>query len=505
MNVTGENLIGFESVSGDQAFCAIDPQTNKELAPPFSVAQAGDIAAACSLADAAFDPFRRIASERRAGFLHGIAEEIINLGAPLIDRAVSETALPQARLEGERTRTVQQLKMFADLLSEEAWRDERFEPALPDRAPAPRPELRLRKIPLGPVAVFGASNFPLAFSTAGGDTASALAAGCPVIVKGHPAHPGTGELVARAVLAAARKHGMPEGVFSLVQGGQDVGERLACDPRVKAIGFTGSRQGGLALVELAARRDEPIPVHAEMSSINPVVLLPGALAAHTDALAHGFVASLTLGAGQFCTNPGLIVAVDSPHLDDFLATAVAVLQDLDPATMLTAGIAAAYQSKIDRLKNANGVALVGEMKDGAGPHQCRGVLFSVSYNDFVEHENLQDEVFGAASLVVRCPDMDAVFAVLRGLEGQLTATIHASDEDEQTAGRMIPVLERKAGRLLMNGWPTGVEVSPAMVHGGPFPATSDVRSSSVGTLAIERFLRPVCYQNIPARICAADM
>ena len=269
-------------------------------------------------------------------------------------------------------------------------------------------------------------------------------------------------------------------------------------PQIKAVGFTGSRPGGLALVALSSRRTEPIPVYAEMSSINPVLLLPNALATQTEALAEGFIGSLTLGAGQFCTNPGLVVAIDGAPLDQFLSTAAAALENVAPATMLNEGIAGAYQSNIDRLKSQGGVVHLGEMKNDGAANQCCGALFCVSYKDFIDNDTLQDEVFGAASIIVRCPDIDAVLDLLSRLEGQLTATIHANPDDEKLARSMIPLLEKKAGRILMNGWPTGVEVSPAMVHGGPFPATSDVRSTSVGTLAIDRFLRPVCYQNVPA-------
>jgi NADP-dependent aldehyde dehydrogenase len=409
--------------------------------------------------------------------------------------------LPRARLEGERGRTVGQLKLFAGVVRRGGWMGVRIDPALPDRAPLPRPDLRLRMIPLGPVAVFGASNFPLAFSTAGGDTASALAAGCPVVVKGHPAHPATGELVAGAIRAAVAACGLPAGVFSHLTGpGNDLGTALVQDPRIAAVGFTGSRGGGLALVGLAQARDVPIPVFAEMSSVNPVVLLPEALRARGAALGTAFVASLTMGAGQFCTNPGLIVAIEGDGLDAFVHAAAEGLEKADAATMLTGGIHAAYEQGVAALQANDAVETVAMGKAGQGVAQGRAAFFATSAAKFLADKALGHEVFGAASLLVRCKDEAEMRSVLAASEGQLTATIHMDEGDTTLAARLIPLLERKAGRILANGWPTGVEVAHAMVHGGPFPATSDGRSTSVGSLAIDRFLRPVSYQNLGAAL-----
>jgi NADP-dependent aldehyde dehydrogenase len=401
---------------------------------------------------------------------------------------------------------VGQLFLFADELRKGGWLGIRIDPALPDRKPLPRPELKLRKLPLGPVVVFGASNFPLAFSVAGGDTTAALAAGCSVIVKGHSAHPGTSDLVAQAIVSAVRKCSLPEGVFSLLNGNAHaLGGALVAHPRVKAVGFTGSRRGGLALMKIASERPEPIPVYAEMSSINPVLLLPHALAAKAEALGAAFVGSLTLGVGQFCTNPGLLMALEGKDLDRFIASARTALGEVEPAVMLTAGIHGAYEKGVARLLDHPKVEPLARGPEAQGRHCGRGALFAVKGEDLLEHPEVMDEVFGASSVIVRCATEEQLIDVLEHLEGQLTATLHLVEEDHALAARLIPVLERKAGRLIANGWPTGVEVSHAMVHGGPFPATSDGRSTSVGTLSIERFLRPVCYQDFPDALLPQDL
>ena len=501
MALTGDIVIGSERLSGRAAtFRAVDPATGETLEPAFAFAGEAEVERACALAADAFDTYRGTAPEARAAFLEAIADEMLALGDELVARACAESGLPRARIEGERGRTVGQLKLFAAWVRAGHWLDLRVDTALPDRKPLPRPDLRQRHIPLGPVAVFGASNFPLAFSVAGGDTASALAAGCPVVVKGHPAHPGTGELVGSAVRRAVEAHGLPPGTFSLLLGANDTGAALVKDPRIKAVGFTGSRGGGLALVALAAARPEPIPVYAEMSSINPVYLLPGALAARAEALGKAFVGSLTLGAGQFCTNPGLVVALAGPGLDAFVASASSALADYAPSPMLTPGIHRAYEEGRKALERNARVARAAEGRSGEGVNRGAGVLFVAEAADFIADHSLGHEVFGASSLVVRCRDEDELRRVTGMLEGQLTATLQMEPADSALAKRLLAVLELKAGRVLANGWPTGVEVSPAMVHGGPFPATSDGRSTSVGTLAIRRFLRPVCYQDLPESI-----
>lgn len=482
-------------------FRAVDPSTGDELDPAFSVADGAAVDRACQFAGSAFDAYRKSPDETRAKFLEAIAAEILALGDELLERAQLESRLPLPRLTGERARTVNQLQLFADELRTGRWHGVRVDPALPSRQPLGRPDLRLRKIPLGPVAVFGASNFPLAFSVAGGDTAAALAAGCPVIVKGHPAHPGTGELVAQAITVAAEALQLPIGVFSLLNGRSTaLGAALVAHPRVKAVAFTGSRAGGLALMKLASERAEPIPVYAEMSSINPVLLLPGALASRADALGREFVASVTLGVGQFCTNPGLLIALEGVDLERFIASARAALAEVAPAVMLTPGIHRAYESGVARLSAQANVTTVARGPESRGAHCGRAALFAVSATSLLRQAQLREEIFGPASIVIRCDSQAQMIEVLEHLEGQLTATFHMSVDDEALAARLLPVLERRAGRLIANGWPTGVEVAHSMVHGGPFPATSDGRSTSVGTLAIDRFLRPVCCQDFPAAL-----
>ena len=495
MSITGEALIGGMAVQGKgQAFQAWNPTEGKSMEPDFNAVNAAQIDLACRLAEAAFDPFRATSDAQRATLLETIGRQIEELGDALIERACAESGLPRARIEGERTRTINQLKLFANLLREGAWNEVVIDRALPERSP-PRQDLRRRMIGLGPVAVFGASNFPLAFSVAGGDTASALAAGCPVLLKAHPAHPGTSELVARAVVKALAQCQMPAGAFALLTGaGNEIGQELVRHPAVKAVGFTGSRSGGLALMALAAARPQPIPVYAEMSSINPVFLLPAALAARCGQIATDFAASLTMGVGQFCTNPGLLLALDGPDLERFeLAAALAVAEG-QAAPMLTPGIAQAYGKGMRQLADHPQVATLAM----AGQHDGKGApaLFRTSGAAFLAQHALAEEVFGPAALLVVCRDMAQMRQVAESLEGQLTATLQMDAADMAAAQALLPVLERKAGRILANGFPTGVEVAGAMVHGGPFPATSDGRSTSVGTAAIARFLRPVAYQNL---------
>lgn len=487
-------------------FRSVSAATGEPVGEPFAVHQVADVERACTAAAAAFEAYRATDAETRARFLERIGDEIAAIGDPLIETAMRESGLPKARLEGERARTIGQLRLFADVVRAGAWRGLRIDTALPDRQPLPRPDLRLRMVPLGPVAVFGASNFPLAFSTAGGDTASALAAGCPVVVKGHPAHPATGELVAGAIRAAATASGLPEGVFGHLTGpGNDLGSALVQDPRIAAVGFTGSRGGGLALLKLAQARPVPIPVYAEMSSINPVVLMPEALNARGPALGAAFVGSLTMGAGQFCTNPGLVLAIEGEGLDSFIDAAREALAKAPAATMLTGGIHAAYEQGVDALAGHAQVETIARGEVGSGVAQCQAGLFAVDAATFLADQALGHEVFGASSLLVRCRDEAELIGVLRAAEGQLTATIQMDAADTDAAARLIPVLELKAGRVLVNGWPTGVEVAHAMVHGGPFPATSDARTTSVGSLAIDRFLRPVSYQNLPAELLPAEL
>ena len=496
-NVRGVSVIAGEEVRGDAGTLnAIAAATGRELEPTFGLVDRAQLADAVRAADEAFATYRSSSPAQRAALLTAIAEEIESDRDAIVARAVDESGLPEGRLSGEVGRTTGQLRLFAEVALQGDHLGVRVDPALPNRSPLPRPDLRQRMIPLGPVAVFGASNFPLAFSTAGGDTASALAAGCPVVVKGHPAHPGTGELVARAVARAVARTDMPAGVFSFVLGsGNEFGQALVADPRIRAVGFTGSRSGGLALLEVAQRRREPIPVYAEMSSVNPVVVLPGALDGDIDALADGFVGSLTLGSGQFCTNPGLAFVPTGEAGDRFVAAAAHRVGEAVGQLMLTPGIAEAYERGSAALAAAEGVQRVATGSPGDGPGRPAPALSEVSMAN-VEHAT--DEVFGASSVMVRYDGLDDLLRALASLEGQLTATVRYAPSDADDARRLLPVLEDRAGRILFNGWPTGVEVGHAMVHGGPYPATSDARTTSVGSLAIERFQRPVCYQDVPA-------
>jgi NADP-dependent aldehyde dehydrogenase len=508
MSLNGHQLIGQRSCAAQgEAIHAINPATGERLEPAYPGANASTVEEACQLASQAFDAYRATSPDARAVFLETIAEEIDALGDTLTQRALQETGLPEARLNGERGRTCGQLKLFAKVLRRGEWQDVRVDPALPERAPLPRADLRQRQIPLGPVAVFGASNFPLAFSVAGGDTASALAAGCPVIVKAHSAHPGTSELVGGAIQRAVKRCNLPEGVFSLLYGsGNTLGQALVNDPRIQAVGFTGSRSGGTALLKTAQARPQPIPVYAEMSSINPVLLMPAALEARAEALGQAFIASLNMGAGQFCTNPGLVLALEGEALERFLNTAADNVAASACQTMLTPGIHDAYRGGVEKLSALPQVQEVARgALDGDNASPCQTALFRTTGSDFLSEAALQEEVFGASSLVIACRDLDEMRAVCEHLEGQLTATLHLDDADIDAARSLMPVLERRAGRILANGWPTGVEVCQAMVHGGPWPATSDSRTTSVGSAAIERFLRPVCYQDLPEALLSPTL
>lgn len=488
-----------------QKFYSLSAETGQIFGDPIDVDGPDAVAAACSAAEAAFDIYRSIGREERALFLERIAEEIIAIGEPLLDAYTRESGLPRARAEGERARTCGQLRLFADVVRQGLWEQLRIDPALPERQPLPRPDLRMRMIPLGPVAIFGASNFPLAFSTAGGDTASALAAGCPVVVKGHPAHPATGALIAHAIARAVKVCGLPDGVFRHLCGpSNELGAALVQDPRIMAVGFTGSRAGGLALARLAQARPVPIPVYAEMSSINPVILLPHALKARGAALGSAFVGSLTMGAGQFCTNPGLVLALEGEGIDEFIEEARNLVEATKPQTMLTKGIAQAFAKGVATLSAIGGVQVVARGESGS-PTSGGTALFQTTAARFIEETAISHEVFGSSSVIIRCKDEAELSLVIESLEGQLTATLHMDAEDEPVAERLMPLLERRVGRILANSWPTGVEVCHAMVHGGPYPSTSDSRTTSVGSLAINRFLRPVCYQNLAPSLLPREL
>ena len=502
--LTGKILVAGQWRESDRTFFGQDASSGEALEPRFFEASSDHVAEACAAAAEAQKVYAARPLKDRAAFLRLAADKIDALGDKLTQRAMAESGLPEARLVGERGRTVGQLRLFADEVEDGAWQDLRIDHADPGRTP-PKPDLRMRKIPLGPVAVFGASNFPLAFSVAGGDTASALAAGCCVVVKGHPAHPGTSELVATAIAEAVAESGLPAGIFSLLSGTDyALGEALVSDQRIAAVGFTGSRAGGLALLQLAAARAVPIPVYAEMSSVNPVVLMPAKLSQEAESLGAAYVASLSLGAGQFCTNPGIVLAVESEATDRFLAAAKDALAEVGAQTMLTSGISTAYRDGVTKLGKLHGAELVGIGKDGSSA--CgRAHVYTVKGTDFLADRRFEQEIFGPSSIVVRCSDLSEIARILEGLEGQLTATVQMVEGDFEEASRLVPVLEQKAGRIIANAWPTGVDVTHAMVHGGPYPATSDGRSTSVGTLAIDRFLRPVSYQDMPSGLLASQL
>lgn len=496
----GKHLIAGHWIAGETTFKSA-PATGDAF--DYAVGTTDLVDQACQAAEEAFWSFGYSTREARAAFLHKIADEIDARGAQITWIGTAETGLPAARLEGERGRTTGQLRLFADHIRNGDYLDRRHDKALPDRAPLPRPDIKMVQRPIGPVAVFGASNFPLAFSTAGGDTAAALAAGCPVVVKGHSAHPGTAEIVAEAIHAAIQACGMPAGVFSLIQGGnRQVGQALVQHPLIKAVGFTGSLGGGRALFDLCAQRPEPIPFFGELGSVNPMFVLPEAVKARGTAIAEGWAGSLTMGAGQFCTNPGIAVVQTGPEGDAFVSAAAQALKGVQTQCMLTDGIAEAYKDGTRRFKGRNAVKPV-LVTDSEG-RNANPNLFETDAADYLQDHALGEEVFGPLGLVVRVSGADEMETLARGFEGQLTATMHMDDGDLDLARRLFPVLERKAGRLLVNGFPTGVEVCDAMVHGGPYPASTNFGATSVGTLSIRRFLRPVSYQNIPEGLLPLD-
>lgn len=499
VELQGTSLIGFRrGRPGGEAFHGFNPATGETLTPTYYSASADDVEDAVRQAHEAFALYSRASGRQKAAFLRQIAANIEALGDVLIERVVAETALPPARLQAERARTCFQLRLFADLVEEGSWVDARIDRADPHRHPVPKPDVRSLLRPLGPVVVFGASNFPLAFSVAGGDTASALAAGCPVIVKAHPAHPGTSELVGSAIRQAVGACALPEGVFSLLfDAGTEVGRALVIHPLVKAVGFTGSRAAGLFLMQALATRSEPIPFYAEMSSINPIFILPGALSQRGEQIATGLHASVTLGAGQFCTKPGLVVLEETNGLSRFIEKVNELMATTAPFTLLTPGISSAYRAVVTVRQSHPRLKTLVSATEPTAPCQAATALFQTDAASWLADPELSAEVFGPATLLITCSGREELLHIARSLEGQLTATLHATGEDLAEFQDLIALLETKVGRLIVNGFPTGVEVCHAMVHGGPFPATSDGRSTSVGTRAIYRFTRPVCYQNFP--------
>lgn len=500
--ITGKNYIGYAlSANGDKTYKTINPKLNTENSTVFWEATSEEIETAMDLASEAFSIYRDMSGERRAQFLNAIADEIMALDDLLIETYMSETGLPEGRAKGERGRTVGQMRMFANLIETDNWRELTVDTAIPDRVPMPKPDLRQLLIPLGPVVVFGASNFPLAYATAGGDTASALAAGCPVVVKSHPMHAGTGELVASAIVKAAKDTGMPEGVFSnLNSAGIEVGQQLVAHPQAKAVGFTGSIRGGRALFDIAGKRKEPIPVFAEMGSINPVIITQNALEKRGEELASTYAQSITLGTGQFCTNPGLLVAVKSEELTSFTHDLGSKTAAVAAQPMLHPNILAAYDRNGSEIINENETALVAQYDGELPANYAQAKVVTVSGEAFLRNSKLHQEVFGPFSMVVQCENQNEMLEVIANLEGQLTGTILAEEADYSSIGPLVKTLQSRVGRIIFNGVPTGVEVSSAMTHGGPYPASTDSRFTAVGSHAIKRWVRPFSYQDFPSEL-----
>ena len=501
----GKQLIGFEqSAEGTETFNSINPATGEKGGVFYKATQAEAERAALKAA-AAFQEYRKKSGAQKAAFLDAAASEIEALGDDLVTICCTESALPKGRIQGEMGRTTGQLRMFANLLREGSWVDARIELANPERTPLPKPDLRFMQRPLGPVVVFGASNFPLAFSAAGGDTASALAAGCTVIVKAHSAHPATGEMVGKAIIRAAKATGMPDGVFSLIHGdGQTVGTLLVTHPEVKAVGFTGSYRGGKALFDAAVRREVPIPVYAEMGSTNPVFILPETLKNNGEAFAKGFSGSVTLGVGQFCTNPGMLI-YEGKAGENFGQQLESEFKQTAGGVMLAANIHRSFNEGVQHHLSVEGVDTLAEGAKSDALNTASPILFKTKSSVFKSNPALAEEIFGPASLVVEADTREEILEIARNLSGHLTATVHGSEQDLIAYAELLEILEQKVGRVIINAFPTGVEVNSAMVHGGPFPATSDSRATSVGTAAIFRFTRPVSYQGMPQALLPDEL
>jgi NADP-dependent aldehyde dehydrogenase len=505
--MTGKNYIGNQlSAKGNKTYKTFNPEINQENDVEFCEASSEEINDAVTLASRAFKKFRTTSGAKKAEFLNTIADEILALDDQLIQTYCSETGLPEGRAKGERGRTVGQLRSFATMVAEGSWVDATIDKAKPNREPMPRLDIRKMSIPLGPVVVFGASNFPLAYSTAGGDTAAALAAGCPVIVKSHPMHAGTGELVASAIIKAAEKTGMPNGVFSnLNSSGIEVGQQLVANPKIKAVGFTGSIKGGRALLDLAAKREEPIPVFAEMGSINPVLILPKALENRNEEIATTYAGSITLGTGQFCTNPGLILGIKSDALSAFINHLSQEIMDINTACMLHPDIKKAYNANKEKVIAQDHVSVTANFASDVANNHAQQAVVSVNGNTFLENPTLHIEVFGPFSMVVQCENITELEQVIASLEGQLTGTVIADNDEISDYSNIIAALQNRVGRIIFNGVPTGVEVCESMVHGGPYPASTDSRFSAVGISSIKRWVRPFSYQSWPNHLLPDEL
>lgn len=491
MSLHGQNFIGIDKSSdNNDTFQAVNPSTKDSLEPAYHEATEGEVNHAVEKAADAFLEYSKKSALDKADFLDAIGDEIMELGDALVERCMKESGLPEGRLTGERGRTVNQLKLFADVVRDGSWVDARIDTGTPD--------VRSMRKALGPVGVFGASNFPLAFSVAGGDTASALAAGCPIVVKAHPSHPGTCELVAEAILKAAEKTGMPDGVFSMVHGRtNDVGLAIVRHPKIKAVGFTGSYGGGKALYDEANNRPEPIPVYAEMGSTNPVFILPGALKERKESIAEELTGSVSLGVGQFCTNPGLVFHEETGDAASFQSSLSEKMKNVESGVMLNEGIQKNYQSGLEKLSEIDGVEILAKGNDDENGYRGSTTLLRAPATVYFENQDVEEEVFGPSTVLISSSGKQQLIQTAKRLRGHLTATIHGTEEDLAEYSELIEILEQKVGRIIFNGYPTGVRVCHAMIHGGPFPATTDSRSTSVGTTAIRRFARPVCYQDFP--------
>ena len=491
---------------GGQIFRAANPATGESIGPEYHSASVEELDEAVQAAGEAFASYSRASGKAKAAFLRRCADGFDARKQELAERAHIETALPMPRLLGEAGRTSGQLRMFASVVEEGSWVEARIDPALPDRQPLPRPDLRSMLRPLGPVAVFGASNFPLAFSVAGGDTASALAAGCPVVVKAHPAHPGTSEIAAEIITEALAAEGLQSGVFTMLfDAGTEIGSALVKHPLIKAVAFTGSLNAGRALMDLAAARPNPIPCFTEMSSGNPVFVLPSALRKGPAALAQSLFGSFTLGAGQFCTKPGIVLVPDAPEGQPFFEELKSLVEKSLPFTLLTAGIARQYSRATATRSGQIPLAATAKTPEARAGFAANSKLFTVCLDQLIGMPELADEIFGPDTLLVHCDSTQEYLRAARALYGHLTATV-LGDEDDLVAHRdLVEILEQKAGRVIVNGYPTGVEVTHAMVHGGPYPATSDARFTSVGTQAIYRFARPVCFQSFPQALLPDEL
>jgi len=508
MDLHGKNLIGGKTAASanTKTFSGVNAASGEKLPPLFHEATTAEADEALALAERAFEDYRRQPAEKIAAFLDRIADEILKLVDALIQRASAETALPEQRLTGERARTINQFKMFAELVRDGSWIEASIDRAIPDRKPLPKPDLRRMLIPIGPVVAFGASNFPLAYSIGGVDTCSALAAGCPVVVKAHPAHPGASEMVGRAIQAAVEGTGMPNGIFSMIQGiSTDIGQYLVKHPATKAVGFTGSLQGGRALFDAAAARPEPIPVFAEMGSTNPVFILPGALKKNGGAIAEGLIQSVTLGVGQFCTNPGLAFGCAGDEWKNFVARAGQLASAVAPGVMLHGGISSRFDEGSAKVQKISGVSVAGKSSAEAAKGRAPAMVFNTDAKTFRQQQLLREELFGPSTLLVNCGSPSELEEIARALPGQLTATIHGTEEDLLQHQNLVAILRQKVGRLIFNQFPTGVEVCPSMQHGGPYPATTDSRFGSVGAFAIKRFVRPVCFQKFPDAALPAEL